>query len=552
MERTVKKVVKEQFSMESEGEVIEHPADLALGDYATSISLKLASELGRNPKEMAEELAEALEKYKPEEVDKIEPAGPGFVNFFLSTSFFESSINKILTEKSEWGSSDKLKGRKMMLEYTDPNPFKPMHIGHVMSNSIGEAVSRIVEFSGAEVRRANYQGDVGLHVAKVLWGLKQLNLEPEIENMAEAYAKGAQSYDASEEVRKEMNELNRKIYAGEESKEMKEMYEKGRKVSLEHFEEIYEKLGTEFDHYFFESGAAEKGKEVVLEKLKEGVFEQSDGAVIFRGEPYGLHTRVFINSERTPTYEAKELALAQIKYEEFAYEVSIIFTAEEQEEYFKVVKKAMEQVYPKLAAATHHISHGMLQLSSGKISSRSGNAPTGEELINKVSEAAAERIKRGDESVAEKVAVSAIKYSILKRAIGKNVVFDLDQALSFEGDSGPYLQYSLARARSILRKAEEQGVSPNTKKTSEENTDLEKMLYRFPEIVERALDEYEPQHITNYLTVLCSIFNSYYSTEKIVDEEDAGSPYKVVLTRAFEYTLQNGLWLLGIPAPERM
>ena len=550
LEKAIKEAIKNKFSVETEDGLVEHPADMALGDYATSAPLKLASILDRNPKEIAEELAEELKKNKPGEIEKMEPAGPGFVNFFLSSDFFESVTKKILKKKGKWGANSELKGRKIMLEYTDPNPFKEMHIGHLMSNAIGESVSRIVEFSGARTKRVNYQGDVGLHVAKVIWGLRQLELSPELENLGKAYAKGDDAYKNSEEAQVEINELNRKVYAKEES--IKDEYERGREVSLDHFEQIYRKLGTEFDSYFFESQTADKGAEIVRKFAKKGVFEESDGALIFRGESYGLHTRVFINSEGLPTYEAKELALAKIKHEEFSYDDSIIFTAEEQEEYFKVVRKAMELIYPELAASTYHIPHGMMQLPRGKISSRSGSVPTGEGLIKKVAEAAAERVKRGDKNTAEEVAVGAIKYSILKRATGKNVIFDVDQALSFEGDSGPYLQYSLTRARSVLEKAKKEKVTQKPKKQSNKNFQLEKMLYKFPEVVERALNEHEPQHITNYLTNLCAVFNSFYSTEKIVNKEDKDSSYRVALTKAFEHTLENGLWLLGIPTPERM
>ena len=400
LEKNIKKAVSKKFSVELDDTALEHPADILLGDYATSIAFKLSSMLDKNPKEIADELAKELNKKKSGEIEKIEPADPGFVNFFLSRKFFKDSVRNIIKSGKKWGSSKEFDGKKIIFEYTDPNPFKQMHVGHLMSNSIGESISRIVEFSGAEVKRANYQGDVGLHVAKTLWGLHKLTLDVKIENLGKAYKEGSDAYKKNDLAQREINDINKRVY--KKSDDIKENYEKGREISLKHFEEIYKKLGTRFDYYFFESETAGVGKRIVEENFKIGIFEESEEAIIFRGDLYGLHTRVFINFEGIPTYEAKELALSQMKYEEFPYDLSVIVTAEEQKEYFRVVRKAMEFINPELAAATQHISHGLMRLPSGKISSRSGEVPSGEELIQKVTDAASEKTERGGKSTANR------------------------------------------------------------------------------------------------------------------------------------------------------
>lgn len=543
---------------------LEHPASLSYGDYSTNIAMELAKKLQKNPKELAREIVSKISQNNPpvggKEVEKIEVAGAGFINFYLSQEFFAESIEEILKSGDKFGRNQFLKNQKTIIEYTNPNPFKEFHIGHLMSNAIGESISRLFEFSGAEIKRANYQGDVGLHVAKAVWGLQKkykgqsFILSPEM--LGKVYAEGAKAYEEDKNVKEEIKEINKKIYDKSDN-EINRIYEKGRKISLEHFEEIYKKLGTKFDEYFFESETGPVGKKLVEENTGK-VFEKSDGAIVFRGEDAGLHTRVFINSEGLPTYEAKDLALAKIKSDRYGYEKSIVITASEQKEYYKVVLQAMKRIFSELANNTMHITHGMMRLSSGKMSSRTGDVVTGESIINEVKNQALEKMKDSDiddkESIAEQIAIGAIKYSILKQSAGKDIIFDIDKSLSFEGDSGPYLQYSLVRANAILEKAKAKNIKPDTKKQKLdlcENYGLVKLLYRFPEIVKRANAEYEPHYVTNYLTELAGAFNSFYGNVKIVEESEI-APYKVALTASFAQTIKNGLWLLGIKAPDKM
>ena len=532
--------------------VLEHPGELTNGDYATSVALAAAKAAKKNPKVLAEELLAALGTI--DGIEKVEVAGPGFINFYLSRKYFTTSVADIVAVGSEWGKNGSQKGRRVMVEYANPNTFKEMHIGHMMSTIIGEAVSRLVEFSGADVFRETYQGDIGPQVAKALWGLRKKGItEPhDISEIGDAYALGSKAYEENEQSKQEINDINKALYTKEGPlyEEFKELWAKGHVTSMQGFAAVYAKLGTEFKRNFLETEVYEEGIKLVRQGLEKGVFEESDGAIVYKGEKVGLHTRVFLTKAGTPTYECKELELAFFKQKTWAHDRAIILTANEQAEYFRVVLSALKEFAPEVAEKIVHIPHGFLKLTTGKMSSRDGNIVTATKLIADVTEQV--QVKNEDAAVAQDVAVGAIKYSILRQGISADVTFDMKSSLSTEGDSGPYLQYAHTRALSVLAKAKGEKIAPSSSMAPDKITDLERLLYRFPEVVQRATEEYEPHYVTTYLTELAGVFNSWYAKEKIVDPTDPHSPYKVALTQAFATTMKNGLWVLGIKAPDRM
>ncbi|MCX6720810.1 MAG: arginine--tRNA ligase [Candidatus Staskawiczbacteria bacterium] len=567
MKEEIKKIIEKavkDFGEVPEGFSVDIPDDKMHGDYSTNVALVLSKKLGkeslpagRQAREVADSIKQKIGENKL--FSKIEIAGPGFINFFISDKVFVDNLKNI--DKS-YGKGGELKNKKVIIDYTDPNPFKDFHIGHLMSNAIGESLSRIFEVQGAKVKRVCYQGDVGMHVAKAIWG--KINGAKNL-GWGAAYAYGAQMFEDDENVKKEIMDLNKKIYARND-KDINKLYDQGKKESLKYFDRIYKQLGTKFDELIFESQTGPIGKKIVEKGLEDGIFEKGDNdAVIFKGEKYarlpdgqGLHTRVFINSEGLPTYEAKDLGLAEVKYNKYKYDQSVVITGNEVNDYFKVMLCAMGQVAPKLAEKTKHIGHGMLRLPEGKMSSRTGKVITGESLIRKVEELVKEKIKDRELSETEKkeiienVAIGAIKYSILKQSIGHDIIFDFDRSISFEGDSGPYLQYAYTRAQSVLRKAKAEKIKPSFKNIPNEITELEKIICRFQEIVLKAGQAYEPHFISLYLTELAAIFNTYYAENKIVDKTDKYSPYKLALTKAFTIVMKNGMWLLGIKTLEKM
>lgn len=530
---------------------------LEKGDYSTNVAMVYAKQLGVKPLELAGEI-----KNKLGEIAIV--AVPGFINFSFDKEYFGNVVKEIISNGNQFGKSEHAKEFKIFIEHTQPNPFKEFHIGHLMNNAIGESVTRIVKAHGAETKVASYHGDVGLHVAKAVWGILK---EPD--NFMSAYARGHKAYEEDEAAKQEINEINKKIY-DKSDEEINKIYDDGREKSLSFFDEIYKKLDSHFDYHFYESQSGEMGKQLVEENIPK-VFEESEGAVIFRGENFEpkTHTRVFLNKDRLPTYEAKEVGLAKMKKDSWSYDASITITANEQDSFFNVVEVAIGEVFPDLKGKLKHLSHGLLKLPSGKMSSRTGTIISAESLINQVKEKVIDKIKNPSlpeyseklvkgysekelEDISEIVSIGAIKYSVLHQAIGGDIVFDFDKSISFEGDSGPYLQYSAVRAQSLLKKAE--GVVSVSKNLPEnwETTNLERLLERFPEVLARAGQEYAPHFIATYLIELAGEFNSFYAHHKIIDEGDITSPYRLALTQAFHQVMLSGLDLLGIKVPEKM
>lgn len=537
---------------------IEHPHELHHGDFACNIALVVSKQVGQAPRAIAEKIVAALSD-QIEYVDRIEIAGPGFINLFLSRDFFTSETARIIQAGENWGRNDSWEGKKVVVEYTDANPFKEFHIGHLFTNAVGESIARLFMMASADVRRVCYQGDVGLHVAHSVWGMQKNGLTAtsnfSAKDLGQSYVLGATAYKNDETAQAEIIALNKIIYERSDES-INALYDAGRAVSLAYFETIYKLVDTQFSEYFFESEAAPQGKALVLSHPE--VFPVSDEAHIFAGEKYGLHTRVFLNKQGLPTYEAKELALAKIKEERLGdYDHSVISTAKEINEYFKVLKAAMGFVYPELAAKTEHIGHGMVRLATGKMSSRTGDIISAIDFIADVSKSAEEKMMASgvvtpSKELANDIAIAAIKYATLRGSILQDSVFDQERALSFEGDSGPYLQYTHARICSVLDRARLAGVEPSLKVVPEEIYAVEKTLYRFEEVVLEALDARAPHKVVGYLTELAGAFNSFYAQEKIADVNDAYAPYKCMVAQAVATTLKNGLYILAIKAPNRL
>lgn len=555
--------------------VLEHPENTEHGDYSTNVALALAKQLGKSPREVAEDIVRTI-NYKLKtinSVEKVEVAGPGFINFYLSKEYFLSALQDIAKQKDAYGKGYGQKGRKVIVEFTDPNPFKEFHIGHLYSNIVGESLSRLFETTGATVKRANYQGDVGLHVAKAIWGMTKAlghampkdsdSLPAKVKWMGMCYAAGAREYEENEQVKKEIIDLNEKIFA--QDKTIKALYQKGRKWSLEYFETIYKRLGTKFNYYYFESEVGKTGLALVQKWLEKGIFEKSQGAVIFPGEKYGLHSRVFVNSLGLPTYEAKELGLAPTKYKDFTYDLSVIITGNEIIDYFKVLLAALKQIEPELAEKTRHLSHGMVRLPEGKMSSRTGSVITAESLLDdvkarvgKVMESSAMDIPAKEkEETAEAIALGAVKYSLLRVSLGKDIIFDFEKSLSLQGESGPYLQYTYARCKSILRKSKlnliKLGDKLNQIKFTVEEMALLRLLYRFEEVVQEAADKFSPNLVCNFVFDLAQRYNLFYNTNPVLKaENEEVKSFRLLLTASVAQVLKNGLALLGIKTLERM
>ncbi len=603
---------------------VEVPTDQSHGDYTSNASLVVFSKLTKmskdcqwkKPSELAHYLVNKIQEKKPTWLESVVVEGPGFINFTLTQSCLTSNIGFFMS-MSDKTESQINQHQKIIVEFTDPNPFKEFHIGHLYSNTVGEAICRLLEATGAQVSRADYFGDVGMHVAKSIWGMRQqleaqkltLNdlaqwdLDKRIKFLGQAYAVGASAYEDDVSAQEAMRQLNFLIYkAGQdrlveqeqwqpvidfdqfisdESRKMypeiKELYFIGRAWSLEYFESIYKRLGMEFDYYYPESKAGEWGTKIVLDQLEKGIFTHSQGAVIFAGSQHGLHDRVFLNSLKLPTYEAKELALPGLKQADVAYDRSIIITANEINEYFKVLLKVLSLIEPEIAAKTTHIGHGVVRLPEGKMSSRTGKIIAGSWLLD---EAKSEVIKLASqtkifsqvdqEEMGELVGQAAIKYAFLKQSIGGNLAFSFSESLDFQGNSGPYLLYSYVRAQNVIRQAAEVSKTSieklndtlvNRKIDSTDNyskleIDILRNIEKYNDVVEQAAMEFAPHLLCTYLYRLAQTYNTWYADQKIVEVVDGQLVDRTVvrlqLNAVVGNILKRGLYLLGIRTVEKM
>ena len=510
---------------------------------------------------------------------------------------------------------------RVMVEFADPNPFKEFHIGHLRNITLGESFARLMESQGKTVRRVNYQGDVGMHVAKALWGLERhkkegvdtngdsLDVKQKASLLGKAYAAGAKAFEAGDEAKNAIIALNKKVYTQEAS--ITASWKKGRQWSLDYFDTVYARVGTKFERLYFESEVAPLGMKIVLDHVADGIFEASDGATIYRGEKDGLHTRVFVTKEHYATYEAKDLALAPLKFSEWPYDLSIIMTGNEQSDYFKVMLAALTKIQPDLAGKTRHIPFGMVNLKEGKMSSRTGNVITAEWLIDEAKRKiyiilqnnASNYTNFEKETIAEQAAIGAVKYSMLKVGAASDIAFDLDSSVAFDGDSGPYLQYTYARCKSVLRKGEKgkgkglsgEGKGERVKWRGEkgkgkgesfslilnalpltlnpEERILARLIMQFPDMVTAAAEDFAPNTLCTYLFQLAQAFNVFYAKHTILEQGEAerrkgkGESFSLILnalpltltpnlrlslTAATAQVLKNGLSFLGITVLERM
>lgn len=538
---------------------LEVPENEQFGDYSTNIALKSESG-GINPQKKAEEIVSKLEKDDGLKgvVEKIEIAGRGFINFFVKNDALLSNLIQIDSESEKYGKGDLLKGRKYVLEFAHPNTHKSFHIGHLRNIVTGEALSRIFSFSGADVVRVNYQGDVGLHIAKAIWGINKIgfndpgDLHKRAAFLGEAYTTGNCAFEADEQSKEEIYKINEALYQRGDG-ELMDLYEKTRQWSLDYFDYIYQRLGTKFDRLYFESEVADDGKKIAEEALKNGILRESDGAVIFPGSEYSLHDRVFISSRGVPTYEGKDLGLAKLQFKEFSPDKLIHIVSTEQIDYFKVIFKALEFILPVTKGIEEHIPYGWVRLKEGKMSSRTGNVVLGDWLLDEAKRKIGEKYNSEDETT-EKVAVGAVKYSFLRNGINQEIAFDINESISLDGNSGPYLQYTFARTQSVLEKADMQNREGDVSKVVPEKEEalLLREILHFSETVELACRSYSPNLICNYLYRLAQKFNTFYNAHKILVEDKNVFELRLKLTQATGVIIKNGLYLLGIEAPRRM
>ncbi|MEI8224032.1 MAG: arginine--tRNA ligase [bacterium] len=532
---------------------LEHPTELIHGDFACNAALVAAKQVGKNPRTLADDIKIELEKLEIPEIDSVVIAGPGFINITLSKKFFVNLNHQIGETGNTFGKTTIHAGKKVLVEHSSPNLFKPFHIGHMMNNAIGESLVRLMQFSGAEVATMSFPSDISLGVAKAIFIFLEKKPEITIESLGDAYVEGTKRYEEDESVHARVKEIADNLYGNVDSPELS-VFTTCKHFNINYFESIVGKLGSHFDSYIYESEAGIVGKDLIL-KNTPGIFTESQGAIVYIPDESkkGLNTAVFINSQGNPTYEAKDIGLLDLKFERVHPDLSLFVTDHEQIPHFKIVLDAAEKINKNWVDKSVHVPHGRMTFKGQKMSSRLGGVPLAVEMIEDVAIEAKARAKDPEQvKLAESIAIAAIKFAILRAKPGQNINFDPETSLSFEGDSGPYLQYTHARISSVIEKAGEQQLMPQYSE-GESIVDVERMVAQFETVVANAISEYAPQYVVTYLLELARSFNSFYASNKIIDSEHVEqSQHRLAIAQNVQQVIKNGLHLLAITAPNRM
>ena len=550
LEQAINVTVQDVFSTIVEVELTR--PDEQFGDYASNVALQLAGKLQQKPRDIAEKLAVAVKERLSDEIEDVTIAGPGFLNLRLTS--------KALWQQAGAAPAQSLKGQTIVAEYSDPNPFKVLHVGHLYTSIVGDAIANLLQAGGARVHRVNFGGDVGLHVGKTMWAvleklggehpekLKEIDADERAEWLTAAYIAGTKAYDDDEQAKQAIIALNKRVYQLHADKDktsaFARVYWTCREWSYAYFDEFYDRIGSHFEHYYPESETAPLGLATVKDHIGP-VFEESQGAIVFRGDKHDLHTRVFINSEGLPTYEAKDVGLIMKKRQDYHFDRSVVITGNEIIQYMQVVLKAIEQFAPELVKATTHLTHGMVKMTGGaKMSSRKGNILRATEVLDAVQRAT----KQQHQTDSWDSALGAIKYAFVKQRIGGDIAFDVQESVALEGNSGPYLQYAHARACSILAKSKTQPKRETNLEDAERS--LLRKIGEYTEVVDKAVTELMPHHIATYLYEMAQSFNRFYEHNRVIGDERQA--VRLALVHEYAAVLNHGLQLLNIPAPEKM
>lgn len=555
--------------VDAPGVTLEHPADISHGDYATNVALVYCKNAGISPREFAEKIVQKIREANVSDIKDIEIAGPGFINFFLNDEVIRSENTK---EKSLL--STKYSGKNILVEHSSPNLFKPFHIGHLMNNIIGEFVTRAVTIGGANVTTISFPSDVSLGVAKAVYVLledkkegRNALLYPDKEKVlafGEAYRRGVAYFDEHPGEIEKVKEIARIIYDPASLSEIREFFDEAKKINTAYFIKIIKDLGSVINETIYESEAGARGEEIVKENLGEGkVFTKSEGAIIYIPDEArkDLHTQVFVNSEGHPTYEAKDLGLIDLKFIKFAPELSYFVTDTEQASHFRVVLDAASRLgdmWADRVSKSKHVPHGRMLFRGQKMSSRLGGVPLAmdvisvveDEVIEKTGERTAHLNTEEKKKLVRDIALSALRIAVLRSKPGININFDPETSLSFEGDSGPYLLYTHARCASLLEKGLERGYKPVFKCV--EVTNLERELAKYELVLIESVENLAPQKLVTYLFEVAQLFNSFYGNTQVLTEDKETSEHYLAVVKRMKSILNEGLWVLGVSAPDKM
>ena len=548
------------------------------GDFATNAFFALCKKEGMSPRECAEKHVVELHEKVKDIVERIECAPQGFVNFYLS----KESVYEI-NRKESIDIHTRYDNKKILVEHTSPNLFKPFHIGHLMNNTIGEFVARALSLSSSQIITLCFPSDISFGIAKALYvlqkdgGIKQdIFTEKEEEIVAylgDCYVRGLALYTEHPELEHDIRALSFELYTAIDDKEVQKsdvyrLWKKVREINTHYFSSVLLSIGSKLGSPIFESDVSSRAFTLVQENTPS-VFTESEGAIVYipDEERKDINTAVFINNEGHPTYEAKDIALVEKKFTTYGdVDYSFTITDTEQIPHFNVTFAAAEKIDSKINSTwkeriekSHHVPHGRMLFKGQKMSSRLGGVPLAIDVIalieEEVRERAGEKIehlsKEEEEKLTREIALSALRISVLRSKPGLAINFDPETSLSFLGDSGPYLLYTHARSFSLLEKGKERGYT-HIFHQGFPVTECEKHLASFDIIMEDVVETLSPQKLVSYLFKVAQSFNAFYAQTHILTDNKEESEHYLAMVNRVRYVLNKGLYVLGIEAPEKM
>ncbi len=578
LQEKIKQAVQDLYEIDLEKVFFEHPVNEKWGDYATNIAMEISKQVKQPSFDIAKNLhykiceKDIVYPYKDNKIkifEKIEVVSPGFINFKLSVEWLKLVLFSVITASNTYGSSQKGGKSKVLVEFSQPNPNKPMHIGHARNNFLGSSLANIFEFLGYDVVRINYMNDWGTHICKSMlmyqkYGEGKLPDKKPDHFVGDFYIMYEKESESNKELETELAEMFRKMEAGDP--QTLKLWETITGWVYEGWQSTYADENVRFDAWRFQHDYKESGKEVVKIAMDKGIAEKDpSGAVIARLEKYGMPDKVLLRSDGTSIYSTQDLQLAKDDYDRYHFDRRLYVVDFRQEEYFRQVFKIMEILGFEWVDRLHHVSYGVVALPEGQMSSRKGLVVNAddvyEQLLNLETEEVKSNRKSDDEDslniIAKRVALAAFRYGMLKVDPKQDISFDYDYVTKFEGNTGPYLMYTYARTSSILEKSgkmieiNDPLINPVIYDEKEEL--VLRSLYRFPEEIEKAGEKYAPNVICNYLFDLAQRFNAVYAALPILN---AGNPdvieFRLYLTAAVRQVLKNGLNLIGIEVVEKM
>lgn len=546
--------------------LIEIPTDEKMGDYAFPC-FRLAKEFRKAPDAIAAEIAEKLQKNPMfESVENVN----AYVNIKIKrTDFIKDVIEDAVLKGDSFTKSNEGEGKKVLVDYSSPNIAKPFHIGHIRSTVIGNALYLIYKNLGYDVVRINHLGDYGTQFGKMIvayrkWGNKEDVQREPIKTLLSYYTK------FHEEAGKnpELDEEARRVFVKLENGEAEEvaLWKWFKEESLKEFEKVYKMLNIQFDSYAGESFYSDKIPAAVAQLEEKGLLKESQNSIIVDLDQFGLAPALVKKSDGSTLYITRDIAAALYRKDTYDFYKCLYVVASQQDLHFKQLFKVMELMGNQWAQNCIHVQFGMVSLAEGTLSTRKGRVVFLEDVLNKAVEKTREVVvekgvvSENIDRVAEEVGIGAVVFNELAHNRIKDYTFDWDKVLNFEGETGPYVQYTHARSCSLLRKAGKDMVSKAKnldnidyeKLTSNTMYELAKLIHNMPEVIKEAADRYEPSVITRHVVKIAQGFNRFYNEERILQGDATGTVSRLTLVIATKNAIKNGLALLGIKAPERM